>query len=160
METSKKIVIKTKNPQESQKIAESLAKFLSGGEIIILEGDLGSGKTTFIQGLARALGVKQSVLSPSFILQQKFLTSKNFNLIHIDLYRLKGGFDPELLEDLGDPGSVAVVEWGDKIKDYLKEYLIIKCSHSNKENEREITLEAFGKKAGKILKELKDDIGN
>lgn len=92
--------------------------------IIALEGDLGSGKTTFIQGLAQGLKIKENILSPTFVIQKFFfLQLKNFkNFYHIDAYRLK---NPEELLELGfadligNPENLIAIEWADKIKKLL-----------------------------------------
>ena len=100
-------------------------KSSSGGALIIaLEGHLGSGKTTFIQGLAEGLGVKEDILSPTFlILKRFFLKSRHYkNLYHIDAYRLK---NPGEMIELGfkdlinDPESIIIIEWADKIRKIL-----------------------------------------
>jgi len=97
--------------------------------IIALEGNLGSGKTTFVQGLAEELGVKENVLSPTFVIQKDFpLSLKNFqNLYHIDAYRLKNY--KELL-DLGfadlikNPENLIIIEWADKVRKILPRDII------------------------------------
>lgn len=97
--------------------------------IIALEGHLGSGKTTFIQGLAEGLGVEENVLSPTFlILKQFFLKSGKYkNLYHIDAYRLK---NPKEILELGfydsvqNPENIIVIEWADKIKSILPKNIV------------------------------------
>lgn len=100
--------------------AASLAKGLRGGEVIGLVGDLGAGKTTFVQALAKALGVETAVKSPTFILMQVFPTSGKSvrRLCHVDAYRLKDwdelagiGFE----EYAGASETVTVVEWADRV---------------------------------------------
>ena len=121
----------TGSSKETKKVGLALA-FVLGKEsinskqalIIALEGDLGSGKTTFIQGLAQGLKIKENILSPTFVIQKNFsLLLKNYkNLYHIDAYRLK---NPEELLELGfedlirNPENLIVIEWADKIKKLL-----------------------------------------
>jgi tRNA threonylcarbamoyladenosine biosynthesis protein TsaE len=99
---------------ETQSVAEALAPLLCPGDVILLDGDLGAGKTTFTQGLARALGVTEPVTSPTFTLVHTFPTGPGFDLVHVDVYRLESESEiidlalPELLDD----NAVAVVEWG------------------------------------------------
>ena len=88
--------------------------------VIALEGDLGGGKTTFMQGFARGLGVKEKITSPTFVLLKIFkLTRKNFrHLAHIDAYRLKSARELRLLgwnELFFDSSNIIVVEWADKV---------------------------------------------
>ena len=114
------------SPKETRKIASNLAKRLKGGEVLCLFGDLGGGKTTFIQGLAKGLGVKKNVTSPSFVLMRKYPISDHLvtSLYHIDCYRVKSykeildiGFN-EILED---KNAIVAIEWADKIKEILPE---------------------------------------
>lgn len=138
-----KIISKSSN--ETKKIAKSFAKNLSGGEIIGLFGDLGGGKTTFIQGLAFGLGIRESILSPTFVIFKKYKVPKHKKikwLQHFDFYRLK---DTEGIEDLGfneiirGKESVSVIEWADRASKFLpKSYLKISFRHIGK-NLREIT---------------------
>ena len=96
--------------------AASIAKTLLPGDVILLDGDLGAGKTTFTQGLARAMGVGEQVTSPTFTLVRSYPTSFGVELIHADVYRLETLADivalglPEMLEN----GAVAVIEWGER----------------------------------------------
>lgn len=108
--------------------AGELAGQLRGGEILALVGDLGSGKTTFTQALAKALGVKEKVLSPTFILLQEFPTrlkdagNRQVVLFHLDLYRTGSFSEIEALglpQTWGQPFAITVIEWADKIKDRL-----------------------------------------
>jgi tRNA threonylcarbamoyladenosine biosynthesis protein TsaE len=146
------IEIITKSAEETKKVGFNLAAVLrkesisNKAFIIALEGNLGSGKTTFIQGLAKGLGVRENVLSPTFVIQKDFpLKLKNFkNFYHIDAYRLE--YYKELLElgfiDLAkNPGNLIVIEWADKIKKILpKNILKIKFINLGK-NKREITID-------------------
>jgi len=152
MEAMWAIEIITKSSKETKKAGMALGQIL-GREplsnkalVVALEGDLGSGKTTFIQGLAQGLKVKENILSPTFVIQKDFLLKlKNFkNLYHIDAYRLK---NPEELLELGfkdligNPENLIVIEWADKIKKILpKNILRIKFENLG-ENKRRIKIE-------------------
>lgn len=100
----------------TQAVAARLAGILQPGDVILLEGDLGAGKTTFTQGMARALGVDEAVTSPTFVLMNIYPTAAGYDLVHVDVYRLDRLSEvvdlalPEMLED----GSVVVVEWGER----------------------------------------------
>lgn len=120
----------TESTEETKKIAVNLAEeikkqpLLKHAFIIALEGNMGSGKTTFIQGLAKGLKIKESVLSPTFLILKQFpMVLKNYkNFYHIDAYRLK---NPEELLELGfkellnNPENLIVIEWADRIKQLL-----------------------------------------
>ena len=152
MEAMRAIEIITKSSKETKKAGMALGQIwgrepLSNKALVVaLEGDLGSGKTTFIQGLAQGLKVKENILSPTFVIQKDFLLKlKNFkNLYHIDAYRLK---NPEELLELGfkdligNPENLIVIEWADKIKKILpKNILRIKFENLG-ENKRRIKIE-------------------
>lgn len=107
----------SKSILETYSFAKEIAKNLSGGEIIVLEGDLGAGKTTFTKGLAKALDVREEILSPTFIMMREY--KGRFTIYHYDLYRIT---DEEELEELGirenlyDKEAISVIEWN-KFKD-------------------------------------------
>lgn len=115
-----------------------------------LVGELGSGKTTFIQGLAHAIGVTQKVISPTFILmrQYRIKTYRNMkikNLYHLDLYRLEGAVESELVnlgvkEILDDPEAVTVIEWADKATGFFPAKTTWIQFENLDENKRRITV--------------------
>ena len=108
----------SKSATKTQNLAKKFAKKLKGGEIVLLSGNLGAGKTVFVKGLAKGLGVKELITSPSFVLLKDY-----GKLVHIDLYRLSKIKDIKalgLLEELGNPQKITVVEWAEKIKPFLK----------------------------------------
>ncbi|MFC1651836.1 tRNA (adenosine(37)-N6)-threonylcarbamoyltransferase complex ATPase subunit type 1 TsaE [Patescibacteria group bacterium] len=112
--------------KELEKFAFDFAKSLEGGEVIALYGDLGSGKTTFTQFLAKALGVKKRVPSPTFIVMREYsdLNLKNVALHHYDFYRLDNLDEIQDLgveEDFKDSKTICVIEWAEKVQDLLPE---------------------------------------
>ena len=119
------MIINVKNLQETQKIAQQFALRLKGGEVIGLMGELGAGKTVFVQALAKALGVKEKVNSPTFVLMKIYPAlnhSSILNFVHVDAYRLKDSNELKnigLLDYLGRPDTVTVVEWADRVKEIL-----------------------------------------
>ena len=124
----------TKSTEETKEWAKKYAQGLQGGEVISLIGDLGAGKTTFSQGLADGLGVKQNVNSPTYVIMKIYPinhTIKNEelrikNLVHIDAYRLKSAVDLEAigaLEYFGREDTIVLIEWADKIKKVLTSQL-------------------------------------
>lgn len=101
----------TRAPSETRDLAARVAAQLRGGEVLLLEGDLGTGKTCFVQGLAAALGFEGPVTSPTYALVQEYPSDPP--LAHADLYRLSGAGDIEDLglEELWEAGRVVAVEW-------------------------------------------------
>ena len=125
----------TANPSQTKKLGEILAKEILKtqpkkiAQILGLEGDLGGGKTTFLQGFAKGLGIKQKILSPTFIILKRFkikdLRFKYF--YHIDCYRIK---KPKEILDLGfkeiitNPQNIVAVEWADRIRKIMPKTMI------------------------------------
>jgi len=130
--------------EETQNLVNSFIAGLKGGEVISLIGDLGAGKTTFVQFLASALGVKEKVNSPTFVLMKVYNTSndKIKNLVHVDAYRLNHSDELKnigLTEYFNKPDSIVVIEWADKVKDLLSENtLIINFKEGAEDNQRVI----------------------
>ncbi|KRN74830.1 hypothetical protein IV73_GL001107 [Weissella kandleri] len=111
--------------EETQAIATQLAQLVAAGDTIILNGDLGAGKTTFTQGFARALGIKRPLKSPTFTLVREYQTPR-YPLYHLDVYRLgeEGGSDEIGLEEYLGGDGVALVEWPEFIMNLLPNAVI------------------------------------
>src|SRR3989304_8427435 len=113
----------TKSAEETKRLGKKLASNLAGGEVFALSGDLGSGKTTFVQGFARGLGVTARIVSPTFILMRKYATPEK-NFYHVDLYRFEEKVEEEVI-NLGLPDiwgreeNITVIEWAEKIKNMI-----------------------------------------
>ncbi len=107
-------------PEETQRLGEELAGHLKHGDVVALVGELGAGKTTFVQGLARGLFVREAVLSPSFVLARTHRGT--LTLHHMDAYRI---YDPAEFGEVGldellpPEEGVSVVEWADRIPDLI-----------------------------------------
>lgn len=101
----------TTDPAETEALAAELAARLSPGDVVLVEGELGAGKTTFVRGACRALGVDGVVTSPTFTIGQRY--PGDVPVSHLDLYRVSdlGEEDPDLLEDYLGPDRIAFVEW-------------------------------------------------
>ena len=108
-------------PEDTEAIASAIGAVLSPGDVIVLIGDLGSGKTTFVRGLARGLGVTIGVKSPSFAIHLRY--PGRIPLHHLDLYRLNDTRDlAELgLEDVLEQEGVTAVEWGERLGAWMPE---------------------------------------
>ena len=106
--------------EETWEVAKEFAAELNPGDVVCLEGDLGSGKTTFTQGIAAALGAKRAVTSPTFCLVVEHPTER-FLLVHMDLYRLHDADDVLAIgwEDYLSRGAVLFVEWPDRAGDLI-----------------------------------------
>lgn len=126
---------------EMRNFAEQIGSKLHAGEVVLLSGPLGSGKTAFTQGLARALGFS-GITSPTFVISKIY--KGNPNLIHVDAYRLAGEasalFDDLDLESYLS-SSITVVEWGEGLVDRIADkYLEVKFEFGTDENQRKLTI--------------------
>jgi tRNA threonylcarbamoyladenosine biosynthesis protein TsaE len=139
----------THSAQETMHIAAQVAGSLAGGVVVALYGELGAGKTTFVKGLAEALGITSTMVSPTFTLMQHYQLPSSIRgaseFVHIDTYRLRTA--TELVgigaqEYIGSPTAIAVIEWPEKIEELLKNKNVAKIyfSHGENETERKITL--------------------
>ncbi|MFH1598186.1 MAG: tRNA (adenosine(37)-N6)-threonylcarbamoyltransferase complex ATPase subunit type 1 TsaE [Patescibacteria group bacterium] len=147
----------TKSALQTQDFGLRLAKRIPKGTILALSGDLGGGKTCFTQGLGKGLGIKQPILSPSFVITKVFpVNRKGYrNLYHLDLYRLrKAQIDKQsLMEIINDQNSISAIEWAEKIKDWLPQSRTIYLQFDYLDQERRsLKMKAFSKPLDKILK--------
>ena len=138
------------NEQQTLNFGKDLAKKLKGGEVILLIGDLGAGKTTLVKGVAKELGIEKHVTSPTFVLMKVYeiqnSKSKVQELVHIDTYRGLGIDDLEnigALEYFGQNDTICLVEWGSGLEKYLIDnqinHKIITIKNIN-QNTREIII--------------------
>ncbi len=98
---------------ETEALGGRLASELGAGDVVLVEGELGAGKTTFVRGACRALGVTGPVTSPTFTIGHRYRVDGRAFVAHVDLYRLGSlaDEDPDLLADYTGPGTIAFVEW-------------------------------------------------
>ena len=153
------LTIETKSAKETKKAAKILADEVKNVErrralVIALEGNLGAGKTTFAQGFAEELGIKENVLSPTFVLMKVYeietsnkrqAIRKNLtHFVHIDCYRIDSAKDIAHLgfkELCKDKNAIILIEWADRIKKLIpKDALWIRFEHGKKENQRVIRI--------------------
>lgn len=141
------------NEVETKTVAAELAKLLEPGDIILLEGNLGAGKTTFTKGLAEGLGITKVIKSPTYTIIREYLEGR-LPLYHMDVYRLEetGGTDLGL-EEYFEGDGVSIVEWATFIpEDLPQEYLQIKLVPVGEElMERELTFDPVGKRYEELM---------
>ena len=111
--------ITTKNEEETIELAQNFESEKFPNMVICLRGDLGSGKTIFTKGIADALGITETITSPTFNIIKEY--EGEMPLYHMDVYRLNGKVDDLGLEEYYKKGGVVVIEWADMIEDYLPE---------------------------------------
>lgn len=144
----------TKSDLETINLGIAIGKlFVNDSGVILLEGDLASGKTTLTKGIAKGLGINEVIKSPTFTIMRSY-QENNQRLFHLDLYRLNQvGLDFDLEEYILDYDSLVVIEWPNQVKELLpSEYLLIEIV--GLENNRTLKFSAFGAKYEEVLKRL------
>ena len=121
-------------------VAENFARILRAGDLILLTGEIGSGKTTFVQVLAKNLGITETVTSPTFVLHTIY-ESEKIPLSHVDLYRLNTDAEVESIsfEDYLDT-AVTAVEWADRYSNFQQPNVILDFTYGTLEDERILTI--------------------
>ena len=139
------ITVVAKSAEDTRELGAALSTVARAGDVVLLSGDLGAGKTTLVQGFARGLGVTEPVVSPTFILVRTY--HGRLTLVHADAYRMDNLQEvtdldlPELLDD----GGVALVEWGDVIAPVLPaDYLEIRLDLGEGDDDRQISARVVG----------------
>lgn len=135
----------TGSAAETQKLAAELAQKYKQGGIIALNGPLGAGKTTFTQGFVTGLGIKDKILSPTFVLMREYDLpyKKGAKLFHIDLYRLENKHQVEslgLTDLFSNPENIFLIEWAERLTDLPKNKIININFEYLSENSRQIIL--------------------
>ncbi len=152
------VSIISKSTTQTKNIGELLSKYLKKRDIVLLCGELGSGKTVFFKGMARGLGVdEKEATSSSFIIMKEYRL-KRLSLYHFDLYRIKNtneivraGLEQELWGE-----GISVIEWAQRCRDFFKECLQVNISILGK-NKRALHFISYGKRYNFILKKIKDE---
>ena len=139
--------VTTYSEEETIELAQNIESEKFPNMVICLQGDLGSGKTMFTKGFAKAMQVEEEITSPTFNIIKEY-TSGELPLYHMDVYRLDGNVEDLGIEEYYTKGGVTIIEWADMIPDYLpEERLDIKIKSSNEdEDKRTITLIPYGSK--------------
>lgn len=139
------VAANTTSVEETRELAESLASLARAGDVVVLAGDMGAGKTAFAQGYARGLGVEDRVTSPTFTLVHVY--EGRLTIHHLDVYRLDSigeALDlglPEMLDD----GGVVLVEWGDAILPVLPhDHLEVRLTFGAGDDDRRLVLRPVG----------------
>ncbi len=130
--------VESESSAQTEAVGAKLAARLDPGDVVVVSGELGAGKTTLIRGACRALGVEGPVTSPTFTIGQRYLG--RLPISHLDLYRLGGleGEDPALLDDYLDADSIAFLEWPTLAKPQLagRRVLAVRLDHAEGDRRR------------------------
>lgn len=154
------ITVHTHSAEQTRQLGATLAQVLQPGDIIWLRGELGAGKTTLAQGIARGLGVNEPVLSPTFTLIREHRGRLPF--FHADAYRLEGA---EQAADLGlqeyfERGGVFAIEWAEHIAEALPEERLDVLLEGGVDENRRITLTAYGERYAQRLNQLEETLAS
>jgi tRNA threonylcarbamoyladenosine biosynthesis protein TsaE len=132
-------IVDTSDPSETESVGAELAGGLRAGDVVLVRGELGAGKTTLVRGAARALGVTDPVTSPSFSIGHRYRARDELTVSHIDLYRLAGldEEDPELLADYLGDGRIAFIEWPpDSERELAQARVDVSLAHAGEDRRR------------------------
>lgn len=150
----------SRSPEQTRRIGVRLGGALQAGDIICLQGDLGAGKTTLVQGIAQGWGSRDSVSSPTFILVNVYRRADAGQLFHMDAYRLDSTPEAEEMDiDTMLAQGPLIVEWPERIDGLVPhENLWIKLEHVDEE-EREMKFKSHGKRYDQLLEIIRHAIG-
>ncbi len=142
----------SRSPEQTRRVGMRLGAIIRDRDLICLEGDLGSGKTTFVQGLAAGWGTLDQVSSPTYVLVNLYRHPTGKRLYHVDSYRLKSSTEAEDLDlDAMLANGSMVIEWAERIKPILPEECMWIKLKDISENQRDLIFTARGKPYRKIL---------
>lgn len=149
----------SRSPEQTRRIGARLGAALRPGDVICLQGDLGAGKTTFVQGVAQGWGSMDSVSSPTFIIVNEYRHSKAGSLFHMDAYRLDSTPEAEELDlDSMLAEGALLIEWPERMDGIIpEEHLWIALEYVDDE-EREMKFKSVGKRYDELLEGLRHAI--
>lgn len=136
----------TENAEQTQELGKQFVENLQKGGNVFLYGDLGSGKTTFMQGFAKGLGIKTRIISPTFIIVRKYALSSQKNFYHIDLYRVESQKDMDsvgIAEIISSNDNIVAIEWAERLPKMPKKRWEIHLEMLS-ENKRKIEIKEYG----------------
>ncbi|MBU0704451.1 MAG: tRNA (adenosine(37)-N6)-threonylcarbamoyltransferase complex ATPase subunit type 1 TsaE [Chloroflexi bacterium] len=149
----------SRSPDQTQRLGARLGALLQGGDVICMEGTLGSGKTCLAQGIGRGWGIGQTLISPTFVLVREYpRPDKPTRLYHIDLYRISGAEEALGLgmdEFLGDARAICIVEWAERVRFLMPpEHLWIRLDFAD-QTRRALYFTAQGERHTALLHEFR-----
>jgi len=146
----------SRSPEQTRRVGSRLGGALQAGDVICLQGDLGAGKTTFVQGIAQGWGSVDSVSSPTFILVNMYRRADQSQLFHMDAYRLESTSEAEELDlDSMLAQGALLIEWPERMNGLIpNERLWVNLEHIEEE-EREVKFKATGKRYDELLEVIR-----
>jgi tRNA threonylcarbamoyladenosine biosynthesis protein TsaE len=149
----------SRSPEQTRRIGMRLGGLLQPGDLICLQGNLGAGKTTFVQGVAQGWGALDSVSSPTFVLVNAYRRADGGELFHMDAYRIETSAEAEELDLIAMVGEgPLIIEWAERIENILSaERLWVEFEHVAEE-QRDMRFRAEGERYDKIVHELRHSL--
>lgn len=150
----------SRSPEQTRRLGARLGAVLRPGDVICLQGDLGAGKTTFVQGVAKGWGSQDAVSSPTFLLVNEYRRADGSLLFHMDAYRLDSAPEAEELDlDSMLADGALLIEWPERIDGLVPpEHLWVKLEHVDEE-ERELKFKAAGARYDELLEVIRRAVG-
>ncbi len=152
----------SRSPEQTRRVGARLGMLLSGGDVIALEGNLGSGKTVLAQGIGIGWGATTALISPTFVIVRRHTHNQDADYFyHIDLYRIASLAEAEhlgLTELLGDPDAVCVVEWAERAADLFPAEALWITLRALDEQRRSLTFRANGNHHHAIQEKLRKEL--
>lgn len=132
------------DPEQMHELGIKIAAQLQAGDLVLLNGPLGAGKTTLTRGIGEGLGAQGTVQSPTFVLARTHKTTKGPKLVHVDAYRLGSAMELDDL-DINFPQSIVVVEWArDYVDGIAESWLSVEIDRSSEDEQRLVSIQGFG----------------
>lgn len=142
--------------EDTERLAQTIATLVTHGDVLLLHGDLGAGKTTFSQFFGKALGIEQKITSPTFNIIKSY--EGKFPFHHMDCYRLEGAEDDLGFDEYFYGGGVTIVEWPEMIEAFLPEdYIDLNIKYID-DSAREIEIQAMGSRGNRLKEQIIDEV--
>ncbi len=148
----KELILKTENINETHALGEKIGRAAERNMVFTLEGDLGAGKTTLTQGIAKGLDIKRNITSPTFTILKVY--QGRMPLYHIDAYRLEGIVQDLGFDELMDDDGLTVIEWSQFVPSLIPDEHMTVSIRLLEGDQREFTFTAYGSQYEKLLEEI------
>lgn len=136
--------LEIKTPEDMEQLGEALAAKLVAGDLLLLSGDLGAGKTTLTRGIGQGLSAIGTIQSPTFVLARTHKTTAGPNLVHVDAYRLGSAVELDDL-DIDFEKSIVIIEWArDFLDDLYESWLLVEIDRSSQDDRRTVKISGHG----------------
>ena len=142
--------------EDTERLAQTIVTLVTRGDVLLLHGDLGAGKTTFSQFFGKALGIEQKITSPTFNIIKSYEGKLPFH--HMDCYRLEGAEDDLGFDEYFYGDGVTIVEWPEMIEEFLPEDYIELNLKYIEDSKREIEIQAMGSRGNRLKEQIIDEV--